>query len=42
MEIMGGMTRLLSAHTLMGDRVVNPQGERLGKIEEFMIDLENG
>lgn len=34
--------RVLSAGTLKGDRVVNPQGEDLGKVEEFMIDLQNG
>ncbi len=32
----------LSADTLKGDKVVNTAGEDLGKIEEFMIDLENG
>lgn len=34
--------QVLSATTLMGDRVVNPQGEDLGKIEEFMLDLDTG
>lgn len=34
--------RVLSASTLAGDPVVNSAGEKLGKIEEFMIDLENG
>lgn len=34
--------QVLSATTLMGNRVVNPQGEELGKIEEFMIDLHTG
>ncbi len=32
----------LSASTLKGDKVVNRAGEDLGKIEEFMIDLQNG
>jgi hypothetical protein len=32
----------MSASSLMNDRVVNPQGEDLGKIEEFMIDLDSG
>jgi sporulation protein YlmC with PRC-barrel domain len=33
---------VLSASTLKGDNVVNPQGEDLGKIEEIMIDLDRG
>jgi sporulation protein YlmC with PRC-barrel domain len=32
----------LSASSLIGDGVVNPQGEDLGKIEELMIDLNSG
>ena len=32
----------LSASTLIGDRVVNRQGEDLGKIEDLMIDPEQG
>ena len=32
----------LSADTLKGDKVVNEAGDDLGKIEEFMIDLDNG
>jgi len=32
----------LSATTLIGDRVVNPRGEDLGKIEDLMIDPELG
>jgi sporulation protein YlmC with PRC-barrel domain len=32
----------LSATTLIGDRVVNPKGEDLGKIEDLMIDPEQG
>lgn len=32
---------VLSARTLIGDRVVNPAGENLGKIEELMIDLDS-
>lgn len=32
----------LSAGTIKGDKVVNRAGEDLGKIEELMIDLENG
>jgi hypothetical protein len=30
---------VLSATTVIGDRVVNPQGEDLGRIEEVMLDL---
>ena len=36
------MTRVLSASTLTGDSVRNPQGESLGKIEDLMIDLDYG
>lgn len=36
------MPRLLSASTLMGDRVINSKGEDLGKVEEFMLDLDSG
>ncbi len=32
----------LSADTIKSDKVVNRAGEDLGKIEELMIDLENG
>lgn len=35
-------TSVLSASTISGDSVVNPQGEDLGKIEDIMIDLTNG
>lgn len=35
-------TGVLSATTLIGDRVMNRSGEDLGKIEELMIDLERG
>jgi len=34
--------RVLSAATLTGDRVRNPAGEDLGKIEEIMIDVPTG
>ncbi len=34
--------RVMSADTLRGDRVVNRQGEDLGKIEEFMLDTVDG
>jgi len=34
--------RVLSASTLKGDDVVNAQDEKLGTIEELMIDLDRG
>lgn len=34
--------RVLSAGTLKGDRVRNPAGEDLGKIEEIMLDIPSG
>lgn len=34
--------KVLSAHTLMGDPVRNPEGERLGDLKELMIDLDSG
>jgi sporulation protein YlmC with PRC-barrel domain len=34
--------QVLSATTIIGDKVVNPQGEHLGEIKELMIDLELG
>jgi sporulation protein YlmC with PRC-barrel domain len=33
---------LLPASTVKGDKVINMAGENLGKIEDMMIDLENG
>ena len=33
---------VLSTRTLLGDRVVNPQGEHLGEIKELMIDPQTG
>ena len=32
---------VLSATTVIGDKVVNPQGESLGKIEEVMLDVHD-
>jgi hypothetical protein len=32
----------LTARTIHGDKVINMAGEHLGKIEDLMIDLENG
>src|SRR5687768_74707 len=34
--------RVLPATILMKDKVVNPQGEELGKIDDVMIDFETG
>ena len=34
--------QFMSASTIKGDKVVNRAGEELGKIEELMIDLEDG
>lgn len=34
--------KLLSANSLLGDRVTNIKGEDLGKVEAIMIDLERG
>lgn len=33
---------ILSTSTLMKDNVVNPKGENLGEIKDFMIDTESG
>jgi len=38
----GEYRRVLSAATLTGDRVRNPAGEDLGKVEEIMIDVPTG
>jgi sporulation protein YlmC with PRC-barrel domain len=32
----------LTARTINGDKVINTAKEHLGKIEDLMIDLENG
>lgn len=37
-----GHPEVLSAGTLIGDNVRNMQGEDLGKLEEIMIDLDEG
>ena len=37
-----GTHPVLSASTLTGDKVVNSYGEDLGRIEDFMLDVENG
>lgn len=44
MEVKGthNIRKVMSASSLTGDKVVNAQGEDLGEIEEFMIDLDSG
>lgn len=37
-----GGPQVLSATSLIGDDVVNPQGEDIGKVKELMIDLDEG
>jgi sporulation protein YlmC with PRC-barrel domain len=34
--------RLMTASTLEGNRVINPQGETLGEIKEIMLDVPRG
>jgi sporulation protein YlmC with PRC-barrel domain len=34
--------KLMGAETLIGNSVFNPEGEDLGKIREFMIDMDSG
>jgi sporulation protein YlmC with PRC-barrel domain len=34
--------KLMSASSLCGDKVYNLQGEHLGAIEDFMLDIESG
>jgi sporulation protein YlmC with PRC-barrel domain len=34
--------QILSATTMIGNHVTNPAGERLGKIEEIMLDRSTG
>lgn len=34
--------RVLAAGTLEGDKVRNPEGEELGKVNEIMIDIPSG
>jgi len=37
----GEQPTVLSASTIIGDKVVNTQGENLGKIEEIMLDAQD-
>lgn len=32
----------LSAGSLVGDKIVSPDGEKIGKLEEIMIDINDG
>jgi sporulation protein YlmC with PRC-barrel domain len=35
-------TRLLTATSIIGDKVVSPEGENLGSIKDIMIDIQFG
>jgi uncharacterized protein YrrD len=35
-------TKILSTTTVIGDKVINPEGEELGHIEEIMFDIHSG
>ena len=37
-----GRPQVLSATTLIGDQVENPEGDDLGKIEDLVIDIDKG
>lgn len=39
---MASAPRFLSASTLSGDAIKNPQGESLGDLKDIMIDTESG
>ena len=39
---MTNTTRFLSASTVIGDAVKNPQGESLGDLKEIMFDTDSG
>ena len=41
-EINNDFPRVLSATTIIGDKVLNTAGEQLGSIKELMIDLDEG
>lgn len=34
--------QVMSATTMIGDGVINPQGDDLGEVEEIMLDLSSG
>ena len=39
---MNNAPNILSASTLTGDDIVNPQGENLGDLKDFMLDTTTG
>lgn len=39
---MNNYPNVLSASTMIGDKVINAKGEDLGEVKELMIDLDNG
>lgn len=41
-EMNNDYPRVLSATTIIGDKVLNTAGEQLGSIKELMIDLDEG
>ena len=43
MEVVGTKApEVLSATTMIGDKVFNSEGKELGKLEELMLDLDRG
>ncbi len=42
MATMNTVNRNLSATTLIGDPVKNPQGEKIGDLKDVMLDFEHG
>jgi hypothetical protein len=40
--VIANIPLFLTARTINGDKVINMAGEHMGKIEDLMIDLENG
>lgn len=42
MSAQGPGPHLMSADTLVGDKIHNVAGENLGKLESFMIDMDSG
>lgn len=42
MQATDQMTSVLTAKTLMDEPVRNRQGERVGKVEDYMLDLQSG
>ena len=42
MVVIANNSLFLTARTIKGGKVINMAGEHLGKIEDIVIDLENG